>query len=198
MIPSPSGVTGRGRGQSAPLETSDREIFADVSGIRKKEARKKGKRGENWEEKKENCEREGGKLELEVGKVIKRGEDLFFFFPCFWLLKTTEICFGSTKIGIFYREKSISRQKKIGKNYFAPLSKIYLLRPCPLPQLLPVELLMQTKALHNRTVCAIHASVPRFPGMCGLYRTIKGSTKAKNGSTMPVKYFIEPKRVLSP
>ena len=121
MIPSPSGVTGRGQGQSAPLETSDREIFADVSGIRKKEARKKGKRGENWEEKKENCEKEGGKLELEVGKVIKRGEDhFFFFFPCFSLLKTTEICFGSTKIGIFYREKSISRQKKNREKLLCP------------------------------------------------------------------------------
>ena len=54
--------------------------------IRKKEARKNGKRGENWEEKKENCKREGGKLEMEVGKVIKRGEDLVFcLFVClFW------------------------------------------------------------------------------------------------------------------
>ena len=47
--------------------------------VQDSEARKKGKRGENWE-KKENCKREGGKLEMEVGKVIKRGEDLFFFF----------------------------------------------------------------------------------------------------------------------
>ena len=47
------------------------------------------------------------KIGMEVGKVIKRGEDLFFFF-FFWLftfendgnliLKTTEICFGSTKM----------------------------------------------------------------------------------------------------
>ena len=29
--------------------------------------------------------------------------------PPFSLFKTTEICFGSTKMGIFYREKSISR-----------------------------------------------------------------------------------------
>ena len=48
-----------------------------------KESRKKGKRGENFEEKKENCKREGGKLEMEVIKVTKSGEDLFFFFFLF-------------------------------------------------------------------------------------------------------------------
>ena len=48
---------------------------------------------------------------MEVGKVIKKGEDLFFFFFffCFSLLKTTEICFGSTKMGIFYREKNLEK-----------------------------------------------------------------------------------------
>ena len=88
----------------------------------KKEARKKGKRGKNWEEKKENCKKELGKLEMEVGNIIKRGEDLFFFF-CFSLLKMTEICFRSTKMGIFYREKN---QEK----WLCPLRKICLLRPC--------------------------------------------------------------------
>ena len=76
---------------------------------------------------------------MEGGKVIKSGRksgnDLFLFlfyfilfyfilfyfilfyfilFFCFSLLKTTEICFGSTKIGIFYREK------KSGKMTLAP------------------------------------------------------------------------------
>ena len=63
-------------------ETSDREIFADVSG--KNRQGKKGKRGKNEEEKKENCRREGGKLEMEVGKVIKSGENFFFFFLIFY------------------------------------------------------------------------------------------------------------------
>ena len=37
------------------------------------------------------------------------------------LFKITEICFGSTKMGIFYREKNIlRREKKIRKNDFAP------------------------------------------------------------------------------
>ena len=40
----------------------------NVSG--KKRQGKKGKKGENCEEKKENCKREGGKLEMEIGKVI--------------------------------------------------------------------------------------------------------------------------------
>ena len=47
---------------------------------------------------------------MEVGKVIKRGEDPFFFFFFFSLLKTMEICFGSTKTGIFYRGKVFHMQ----------------------------------------------------------------------------------------
>ena len=60
---------------------------------------------------------------MEVGKVIKRGEDLFFFFFAFSLLKTTEICFGSIKMRIFYREKAFHARKKVKKNYFAPSEK---------------------------------------------------------------------------
>ena len=88
--------------------------------IWKKEARKKGKRGENWEEKVENWE-------WKQENVRKRGEDLFFFFFffffCFSLLKTTKICFGSTKMGIFYREKAFHAGKKFWKNDFAPSEK---------------------------------------------------------------------------
>ena len=64
-----------------------------------------------------------GKVEnwkWKLGKIIKRGEDLFsfffffffFFFFCFSLLKTTEICFWSIKMGIFYREKTFHVGKK--------------------------------------------------------------------------------------
>ena len=67
---------------------------------------------------------------MEVGKVIKRGEYLFFFFFCFSLLKTTEICFGSTKMEISYREKKhFTPGKKAGK-WLCPIRKICLLRPC--------------------------------------------------------------------
>ena len=51
-----SGVTGGGRGAECPPETSDREIFADVSG--KKRQGKKGKMCENW-----------GKLRRKEGKL---------------------------------------------------------------------------------------------------------------------------------
>ena len=50
---------------------------------------------------------------MAVGKVLKSGEDFFFFFFAFhFKLKTTEICFGSTKMGIFYQEKNMSRREK--------------------------------------------------------------------------------------
>ena len=57
---------------------------------------------------------------MEVVKVIKNGD---FFFFCFPFLKTTEICFGSTKMGIFYREKAFHARKNIRKNDFAPSEK---------------------------------------------------------------------------
>ena len=71
--PSDSGITGGGR--VPPWDFWPGNFCLRIG---KKEARKKGKRGENWEEKKENCKREGWKLEMELGKVIKRGEDFLF------------------------------------------------------------------------------------------------------------------------
>ena len=68
---------GGGRGQSAPPETSDREIFADVSGKNRQE--KKGK-GVKIEKKRKKIAKGIWKLEMEVGKVLKRGEDFFFIF----------------------------------------------------------------------------------------------------------------------
>ena len=43
--------------------------------------------------------------------------------PFLSLFKTTEICFGSTKMGIFYWEKAFHAGKKSGKNDFAPSEK---------------------------------------------------------------------------
>ena len=58
--------------------------------------------------------------------VKMRREDLFFFFFFFFLLftflKTTKICFGATKMEIFYREK-------IWKNVFAPTEKFSCYAP---------------------------------------------------------------------
>ena len=44
---------------------------------------------------------------MEGGKFTKLLEDFFFFFT----FQTTEICFGSTRMGIFYREKSFHARK---------------------------------------------------------------------------------------
>ena len=65
-------------------------------------------------------------MRMEGGKVTKCGEDFFFpacFCFCYSLFKTTEICCGSTKIGIFYWEKVFHAGKKIRKNDFAPSEK---------------------------------------------------------------------------
>ena len=60
---------------------------------------------------------EGGKLQ---------NEERTFFFFCFSLFKTTEICFGSTKMEIFYLEKAFHAGKKIRKMTLAPLKNIPL------------------------------------------------------------------------
>ena len=63
---------------------------------------------------------------MEVGKVIKRGEDLFLLFTfendgdLFWIYQKWEF---------FYREKSISRREKNQEKLLCPLRKICLLRP---------------------------------------------------------------------
>ena len=50
-----------------------------------------------------------------------------FFFFCFSLFKTTEICFGSTKMKIFYRGKAFHTGKKSGKMTLPPLKNIPLM-----------------------------------------------------------------------
>ena len=58
------------------------------------ENRGKEKKGINGKEKKENCEREGGKLKME-GEEKYENEGFFFF--CFSLFETTKICLGVPK-----------------------------------------------------------------------------------------------------
>ena len=54
---------------------------------------------------------------MEGGKFTKcKMRGLFFF-------TTTEICLGSTKMGIFYQEKVFHIGKKMRKNDFAPSEK---------------------------------------------------------------------------
>ena len=63
-----------------------------------------------------------GKLKIEGRKVTKWGDFFFFLFSffCFSLFKTTEICFGSTKMEIFYQEKAFHTGKKSGKMTLPP------------------------------------------------------------------------------
>ena len=74
-----------------------------------------------WEKGKGKWRRKEGKLKKGGGKLI-----FFFFFFFFSLFKTTEICFGSTKMGIFYPEKAFHAGKKSGK------MTLFLLKNIPL------------------------------------------------------------------
>ena len=112
-------------GGRVPPQTSDWEISADLPG--KKRQGKKGK-GVKIEKKRRKIVK--GKVKNWKWKVesYKMRRGLFFFF-CFSLFKTTKICFGSTKLEIFYREKALHTRKKIRKNDFAPSEKFSCYAP---------------------------------------------------------------------
>ena len=129
-----SGVTGGG--QCVPQRLLTGKFLLTY---REKRGKAKMEKGEK-KRRKIGRKREGGKLKWKEGKVPKRKEDLsfflsffffsflfFFFFFFFFSLffKTTKICFGSTKMEIFYRGKSISRrrEKKIMKMTLPPQKK---------------------------------------------------------------------------
>ena len=113
----------RGRGAEFPPDTFHRETT--VLTYREKRGKGKKETGE------ENKEIEKGKVEnlkMEGGRRELQNEERDFFFSLF---KTTEICLGSTKMEIFYREKYFTPgRNKIRKNDFAPL-KIIPLTPLP-------------------------------------------------------------------
>ena len=99
--------------------------------IGKKEGKEKGKRGENWEEKKENWKKDGGKLKMEVGKVIKRVETPFFFFFAFHFWKRQKFVLGLPKWEFSTGKRHFTPGKKSGKNDLPlPPRKICLLCPC--------------------------------------------------------------------
>ena len=133
---------GGGRGQSAPRDFWPGNFCWRIG---KNEARKKGKRGENWEEKKENCKREGVKLEMEVGKVIKEVRNFFFSFCfAFHFLKRREFILGLPEWEFATGKKSISCREKIRKNDFAPSEKYACYAPdsFALARLTPQALLL--------------------------------------------------------
>ena len=123
----PCSVTGGGR-QGGRVPPRDFWPGNFCWRIGKKEARKKGKRGENGEEKKETFKREGGKLEMEVGKEVRT----FFVFCFFFWLFTFENdgnLWGLPKWEFATGKKHFT----LGKNqekWLCPLRKIYLLCPC--------------------------------------------------------------------
>ena len=81
-----SGVTGGGGGRVPPRDFWSGNFCWPIG---KKEGRKNGKlvkgKVENWK--------------CKEWKISKWGEDLFFFFFCFSLFKTTKICFPGKKSG---------------------------------------------------------------------------------------------------
>ena len=115
-----SGVTGGGGGQgeSTPLETSDWEIFADVSGEKKQG--KKGK-GVKIEEKEGKLLKGRWKIGNGSRKSYKKWWGTFFFFAFhFWIRR--KFVLGLPKWE-FLPRKNISRREKIRKNDFAPSEK---------------------------------------------------------------------------
>ena len=122
-----SGITGRGwQGEKCPPppETSDWKISADIP-----DKKRQGKKGKGVEIEKKRMKIVKGKVENWKWKVEKWGEAFFFFFFCLSLFKTTKICFGSTKVVIFYQEKAFHAGKKIRKNDFAPSEKFSCYAP---------------------------------------------------------------------
>ena len=101
-----SGVTGGGAGgQSAPPETSDWEIFADVSG-----KKRQGKKGKGVK-----IEKKRWKIGNGSRKTSKKEVRTFFFFFFFFLLFTfenDENLFWVYQNGNFLPGKSISRREK--------------------------------------------------------------------------------------
>ena len=102
----PSGVTGGGAGgQSAPPETSDREIFADISG-----KKREGKKGKGVK-----IEKKRWKIGNGSRKTSEKEVRTFFFFFFFFLLFTfenDENLFWVYQNGNFLPGKSISRREK--------------------------------------------------------------------------------------
>ena len=100
-----------GRGAECPPETSDREIFADVSG-----KKRQGKKGKWWK-----LSRKGGKLEMEAGKRQKKRWGPFFFFAFhFW--KRRKFVLGLPKWEFSTGKKHFTPRKK-SENDFAPSEK---------------------------------------------------------------------------
>ena len=65
---------------------------------------------------------------------------------CHFLLETTKICFGSTKLDIFYREKSYFTPRKNRENLLCPPLKNIPLTPLRSREHINVQYFRQLKA----------------------------------------------------
>ena len=149
-----------GRGQSASQRLLTRKFLLTYREKRGKENVEKG--GKLERKRRKNCKREGRKLKMEGGKssIMRRGpffSFLFFFFFffcfcfffvfvfvffCFLLFKTTKICFGATKMELFYRKKHFTPGKKSGKMTFPPHKKCSCYAPFPELSQAPISIVV--------------------------------------------------------
>ena len=110
----------KGRGGRVPPRLLSGKFLLTYREKRGKQKKVRGvKSGENWEENKENCQREGEKLKMKfkVEKLQNEERTFFFFFSFlsfFSLFKTHKICFRSAN----------------QETWLCPFRKIFLLRPC--------------------------------------------------------------------
>ena len=119
----PSDVTGRGQagGQSVPQRLLTGKFL-----LMYWEKNKQGKKEKGWKLRRKEGKLKKGRWKIwnGSGKSDKKWWGLFFFH--FW--KMTEICFGSTKMGIFYWEK-ISRREKNQEKWLCPSEKYACFTP---------------------------------------------------------------------
>ena len=103
---------------------------------------------------------------------MKRGTFSFFFFFFFFsffffsLFKTTEICFGSTKMGIFYWKKAFHAVKKIRKNDFAPLKNVPLTPLSGPLYTMAIVGLWYDNIYHTLPQCQSWWQMPQWNGIC--------------------------------
>ena len=109
-----SGITGGGRGSRVPPR--DFWLGNFCRHTRKKEARKKRKRGKMEKKRRKIVKGKVENWKWKKGK-FENEERTFFFFSLF---KTTKICFGATKMEIFYWEKAFHAGKKFRKMILPP------------------------------------------------------------------------------
>ena len=148
----PNGVTGgERRGQSAPQRLLTGKVLVTY---REKEAGNKKEKDAKWRRKEGKLSKGSWKIENGSRKCSKMRRGPYFFvfvfvFVCFLffvsffllsLFKTTKICFGSTKIEIFYWEKAFHAGKKLGQMTLPPQKHIPvtpLYGPCLIFPLIP-------------------------------------------------------------